>query len=100
MTATTDIHSFTLYVAGVDLLSDPSMEALHAAGCDDATFGSRDGELYAAFDRRADRFDVALASAIQDLTRALPGLEVMRVEREGRAGRAVTGRARRPVRLV
>jgi hypothetical protein len=85
MTTTTNTYSFVIYVKGVDVLSDASMDALHAAGCDDATFGAREGTQYAAFDREALSFDAAVASAVQDLTRALPGIEVVRVEPEDAA---------------
>ena len=82
MSTTTNSYSFTIYIRGVDVLSDASVDALHAAGCDDATLGVRDGAPYAAFDRNAPGFDEAVASAVQNLTRALPEVEVVRVELE------------------
>jgi len=75
--------SFTLFVHGADVLSDESMDALYEAGCDDATFGSRDGAQYGAFDREGTSFSAALATAIHDLTNALPGLEIAHVEPDG-----------------
>jgi hypothetical protein len=80
MSPTTKTYSFTLFVQGVDVLTDDSMDALFEAGCDDATFGERDGASYAAFDREATSFSEALASALHHVTKALPGLAVMRVE--------------------
>src|SRR6478672_6307325 len=82
MNMTTNSYSFTIYIRGVDVLSDASVDALHAAGCDDATLGVCDGAPYAAFDRAAPSFDEAVASAVRNLTRALPDIEVVRVELE------------------
>jgi hypothetical protein len=74
------IHSFTLFLNGPDVLDDQQFDALYEAGCDDALFGVRDGAQYAAFDRQAHSFSQALASAIHDVTSAVPGLQVVRVE--------------------
>lgn len=73
-------HRFTLFLRGPDALTDEHMDALYEAGCDDALFGSRDGAQYAAFDREARDFGAALASAIEAVTSAVPGLSVVRVE--------------------
>ena len=73
------IHSFTLFFTGADVLDDEQFDALHEAGCDDALFGVRDGAQYAAFDREAISFSEALASAIHDVTSAVPGLQVVRI---------------------
>jgi hypothetical protein len=83
MSTTTNTYSFTIYLHGVDVLSDASIDALHAANCDDATLGGRDGQQYATFDREAPSLDDAVASATRDLRRALPELEVLRVEPDG-----------------
>jgi len=53
---------------------------LYEAGCDDALFGVRDGAQYGAFDREANSFSEALASAIRDVTSAVAGLQVVRIE--------------------
>jgi hypothetical protein len=74
------IHSFTLFLGGVDVLEDEQLDALFEAGCDDALFGVRDGAQYAAFDREADSFGEALASAIRAVTSALPSLRIARIE--------------------
>jgi hypothetical protein len=74
------IHSFTLFLSGVDILNDEQFDALYEAGCDDALFGMRDGAQYGAFDREASSFSEALASAIRDVTSAVPGLQVVRIE--------------------
>jgi len=73
-------HNFTLFFKGADILQDERLDALFENGCDDALFGVRDGAQYGAFDRQADDFSEALASAIADVTRAVEGLEVTRVE--------------------
>ncbi len=77
MSPATNTHSFTLFVHGADILSDESMDALFEAGCDDATFGARDGAQYGEFDREAPSFSTALASATHDLTSALSDLEIV-----------------------
>jgi hypothetical protein len=73
-------HSFTLFFNGADVLDDEQFDALYDAGCDDALFGVRDGAQYGAFDREANSFSEALASAIGDVTSAVPGLQVVRIE--------------------
>src|SRR6185436_13543056 len=52
-------YTFTLFVHGTDILSDESMDALFEAGCDDATFGSRNDAQYGEFDREAVSFSAA-----------------------------------------
>lgn len=74
------IHSFTLFFSGADVLDDEQFDALYEAGCDDALFGARDGAHYGAFDREADSFSEALASAIRDVTSTVTGLHVVRIE--------------------
>jgi len=73
-------HSFTIFFSGADVLNDEQFDALYEAGCDDALFGVRDGAQYGAFDREANSFSEALASAIRDVTSAVPGLQVVRIE--------------------
>ncbi len=104
MTANAKTYSFTLFVQGVDMLADESVNALFEAGCDDATLGTRDGAQYAAFDRQASSFQEALSSAIHDLTHALPELVVVRVEPDDLVSMATiaerTGRSRESIRLL
>jgi hypothetical protein len=104
MSPTTKTYTFTLFVQGADVLSDESMDALFEAGCDDATFGARDGAQYGEFDRDATSFSTALASAIHDLTNALPGLEIVRVEPDDLVSMATiaerSGRSRESIRLL
>ena len=84
MSPATNTYNFTLFVHGADILSDESMDALFEAGCDDATFGARDGAQYGEFDRAVTNFGTALASAIHDLTTALPNLEIVSFLAAGR----------------
>jgi hypothetical protein len=74
------IYSFTLFFSGTDVLDDARLDALFEGGCDDALFGTRDGAQYGAFDREAGSVSEALASAIRDVTSAVTGLQVVRVE--------------------
>jgi hypothetical protein len=74
------MNRFTLFLEGPDVLEDERMDALFEAGCDDAVFGERDGAQYATFDREASSFCAALTSAIEQLTSAVEGLRITRVE--------------------
>lgn len=104
MSPATKTFAFTLFVQGADMLSDESMDALFEAGCDDATFGARDGAQYAEFDREATSFEKALSSAIRAVTRALPGLTIVRVEPDDLVSMAAiaerSGRSRESIRLL
>lgn len=72
------VHSFTL-ILDLDYASDEQMDEIAAAG-DDLMLGSSDGVAFVAVDRPADRLDHALRSAISDVERALPGVQVLRAE--------------------
>jgi len=74
--------AFTLLVDGPDLQSEQNLDALFEAGCDDATFGSREHIQYADFHRQAPTLAQALSSAIRDVQAAVPGSRVLRVEPE------------------
>ena len=101
---TPKIHSFTLFLSGVDVFDDEQFDALHEAGCDDALFGVRDGAQYGAFDREAESFSVALASAIHDVTSAIVGARVVRIEPDQLVTLAAiaerSGRSREYIRLL
>lgn len=77
------VHSFTLVVVGIDLVSpdSPAPDALYEAGCDDAMLTSHGAEQQIVFDRDASTFAVAVASAITAVETALPGALVIRVDR-------------------
>jgi hypothetical protein len=104
MNATTKTHNFTLFVTGQDILDDETMDALFEAGCDDALLGERDGAQYAVFDREADTFSEALASAIHTLRSTVPELQVVRIEPDELVTLASiaerSGRSREYIRLL
>lgn len=78
--------SFTLTVEGADILSEGALNALHEAGCHDATFGASDGVQTAEFDREAPDFAEAVGSAIRAVERAVPGAVVVRIRRDAEVG--------------
>ena len=73
---------FTLTVAGADLQSEPFIDALFEAGCDDATVGRRDEVQYIDFDRAAESLGEAIISAVRGVEQA-EGLHVTRVATSG-----------------
>ena len=97
-------HSFTLILAGADPLTRENLDRLFEAGCDDATFGAREGLFHAEFDREATSFAEAIRTAIRDVEGAVPGLKVIRVEPEEFVTAADIarriGRSRESVRLL
>lgn len=76
-------YRFTLKIEGADVLSDAAQDALHLAGCSDATFGSSNGVQTAEFDREAPDFPEAVASAIRAIEGAVEGARVTDIHREG-----------------
>ena len=68
-------HHFVLATEGVDLLERETIDALHEAGCGDATVGHHTLE----FDRAAPTRDEALCSAWRDVE-SVPGVQVLRIE--------------------
>jgi predicted DNA-binding transcriptional regulator AlpA len=95
-------YSFTLLLAGADPLSH--LDTLFEAGCDDAIFGSRQGTYFADFDREASTLGEAVRTAIEQVERAVPGLQVVRVEPDDLVNAAMiaarTGRTRESIRLL
>ncbi len=81
-TETQTTFSFTLLIDGPDLRAENRLEALFEAGCDDATFGSRDSIQFADFDREAPSQVRAIVSAIRAIQSAVPEAVVVRVEPE------------------
>lgn len=96
-------HSFALLVRGADLMAGEHFDALQQGGCDDAVIGEREGSCFADFTRRAPNFAAAVASAIEELERAVPGAVVVRVEPDELVTSADvaarTGRSRESIRL-
>src|SRR4051812_32047349 len=73
-------YSFTVILAGVNVITDEMANALYEAGCDDSTPGSRNGVVMVGFDREAENLGAAIGSAVEDVVRA--GYKVARVEIE------------------
>ena len=66
------IHQFTLIVEGPDLQSEPNLDALFEAGCDDGTVGRIGRSQYVDFDREAP----TLADAVLGATEAIESATV------------------------
>lgn len=75
-------YRFTLRIEGADVLTNAAQDALHAAGCDDATFGISEGVQTAEFDREASDFSEAVAGAIKAIEGAVDGARVVDIHRE------------------
>ncbi len=76
-TTSMQTFEFTVILAGVEVATLDDGDRLAAAGCDDGTFGSRDGLAFIEFDREADSLDGAIRSAIHDVQ--IAGFQVQRV---------------------
>jgi hypothetical protein len=72
------VHEFALVISG-SVQVDETINALYAAGCDDATFGAVNGVNYGEFHREALSLTAAVVSAVETVE-AVPGLRVLRVE--------------------
>ena len=68
-------HEFTLVLDRPP--TDDELDALHAAGCDDAIFGHEDGLSIAEFDREAPALADAIATAVIQIEQV--GLAAVRV---------------------
>jgi hypothetical protein len=74
------VYSFSLVLQGARDMTPVIADALYEAGCDDALVGSRNGVLFAEFDREAPSSAEAIISAIRQIESAGVGLTVVRVE--------------------
>ena len=63
-------YRFTIFLRGIDVMTDDIAETLYEAGCDDSSPGSGCGEAYVAFDREAKSLESAVASAANDVRTA------------------------------
>ena len=79
------IQHFTLIVDGASLQSEPLVDAIFEAGCDDATIGQVDGVRYVDFDREAESLGRAIISAVRDVEK-VDGVQVTRVVAAGPGG--------------
>jgi hypothetical protein len=72
-------YSFTLVITGVDDLTYKLVDALLAAGCDDASFGQRHSVCFGEFDREAPDALAAIESAARQV-QSVHGLWVHHAE--------------------
>src|ERR1044072_8234336 len=95
---------FSFILKGIDVLSPHLIDALHAHGCDDAVFGSRDRTPFADFVREADSLPRAVLEALEAVERAVPGAQVVRVAPDDLVSlteiSARTGRTKESIRLL
>jgi predicted DNA-binding transcriptional regulator AlpA len=70
-------HHFQLTIRGA--LTGARLDALHEAGCDDATFSSKGELTFGEFDREAATLADAITSAIR-CVESVDGLEVLHIE--------------------
>lgn len=97
-------HQFTLIIEGANLLDPDVLDALFEAGCDDASFGERDGLQYASFDRPSATLEEAMESAINAVEGSVPEARVVRVEPDELVSATIiaerTNRSRESIRLL
>jgi hypothetical protein len=97
-------YNFTLTLEGDGLLEPEALDAFFEAGCDDASFGERDGITLAEFDRQAVSFSDAVISAVRNVEHAGVGARVLRVEPDDLVSAQViaerVGRTPESVRLL
>jgi len=74
------LQHFTFFVGvtGVDISAGRYEDALFEAGCDDALITVIDGQIRLDFDREAESYESAVASASHDIQKA--GAKVAYVE--------------------
>lgn len=66
----------------IDPLDEQRLDALHKAGCDDATFSTHgQGFMIASFTRAAEDAEIAVSSAIEAVLKIIPEASVASVER-------------------
>lgn len=98
------IHQFTLIVEGADLQAEDHLDALFAAGCDDATVGRIGTTQYLDFDREAPTLADAVFEATAAVEAAVREARVVHVEPDDLVTMAEiaerTGRTRESVRLL
>lgn len=91
-----ETYTFTLLLLGPSPLDH--LDALIGAGCDDASFGEREGMFVAEFVRTANSLAEAVGKAIAQVESAVPALRVARVEPDDLVNAAAiagrTGRTR------
>jgi hypothetical protein len=71
--------TFRLDLVGLDTDDDARLDALYEAGCDDATFATDAGGVYAVFHRPASTPEQAVLSAIRSVEGVGGSIHVVRV---------------------
>jgi hypothetical protein len=72
------MYEFDVFLKDVAEVTDDQADALFAAGCDDATPATCDGQAWVHFDREAVSLEDAIRSAIAQVQRA--GLAMSKIE--------------------
>ena len=72
------MHVFTLILDSAED-SDRDADTLYRV-CDDALYGSSNGQIHVDFERSGDDVLAVIRQAIADVERALPHVRVIRVE--------------------
>lgn len=70
-------HTFTLFLTGIEDITDTVGDKLFEAGCDDGTLGMCEGVVSINFDREAESLSRAIYTACEDVRKA--GFDVNRV---------------------
>ena len=76
-------YEFDVYLKGVSEIADEQAVALFAAGCDDGSPASCDGQAWVHFDREAPSLEEAIRSAVQQIQST--GLRVAKVQLDAEA---------------
>lgn len=71
-------YEFTIFLNGIDELTDDAADRLFEAGCNDGSPGQFEGECFVDFDRNAVTLEDAIRSANDNIRAA--GFTVKRVE--------------------
>ncbi len=74
----TRVFDFTLILTGPDEFTVEMADALYETGCDDASFGTSNGEHFGIFHREAESLGKAIGSAVEAVEHV--GFAVVRVE--------------------
>jgi len=71
-------YEFTIFLKGIDELTDDAADRLFEAGCDDGSPGQREGECFVDFDRESASLEEAIFSAVNNVRAA--GFSIERVQ--------------------
>ena len=74
-----ETHTFSLLLEPIDRPTDEVEDALYEEGCGDALLSFYGATPVLDFEREADSFEEAIASAMGDVRRALPEVAITRV---------------------